>query len=192
MANLSGQNIGTNYKGMINIGSTVNQNISASLQSLTDGDGNNLPIQVSTNQVIIGGGSSLARFVVRGDGTNPISIFEALDGTSVLSLPVAATNTGVLRFRGFYMSFANNTSQLIGIENGTFVFFNTANRFTVSSTGLVTLTNTLNLVAATTARATMNIPSGVAPTSPANGDVWYDGTDLFFRQGTTTRRFSFI
>jgi hypothetical protein len=48
MANLVGSDIGLNYKGLINIGSLVNQNVSASLQFLTDGDGNNLPIQVST------------------------------------------------------------------------------------------------------------------------------------------------
>lgn len=51
MASLLGQNIGTNYKGIITLGSTINQNISASLQSLTDGDGNNLPLQVSTTTV---------------------------------------------------------------------------------------------------------------------------------------------
>ena len=48
MANLVGSDIGLNYKGILNLGATVNQNISGSLQYLTDGDGNNLPIQVST------------------------------------------------------------------------------------------------------------------------------------------------
>jgi hypothetical protein len=48
MANLFNNDIGLNYKGLINIGATINQNISGSLQYLTDGDGNNLPIQVST------------------------------------------------------------------------------------------------------------------------------------------------
>lgn len=85
MANLNGQNIGTNYKGIINIGSTINQNVSASLQSLTDGDGNNLPIKVSTSQTIIGGGSSTGRLVVRGDGANPIYRFENSGGSSVFS-----------------------------------------------------------------------------------------------------------
>ena len=48
MANLVGSDIGLNYKGILNLGATVNQNVSGSLQYLTDGDGNNLPIQVST------------------------------------------------------------------------------------------------------------------------------------------------
>ena len=81
MANLNGQNIGTNYKGIINIGSTVNQNVSASLQSLTDGDGNLLPLQISTTQMSIGGGTAPARLNVRGDGTNPIFRAENSDGT---------------------------------------------------------------------------------------------------------------
>jgi len=56
MANLLGQDIGLNYKGIITIGSTINQNVSASLQSLTDGDGNALPIQVSTTNTQLGYG----------------------------------------------------------------------------------------------------------------------------------------
>ena len=86
MANLNGQNIGTNYKGIINIGSTVNQNVSASLQSLTDGDGTNLPIQASTAQIIIGGGSSTGRLVVRSDGANPAFRVESAAGTAGLTV----------------------------------------------------------------------------------------------------------
>jgi hypothetical protein len=59
MANLFNNDIGLNYKGLINIGSTINQNISGSLQYLTDGDGNNLPIQVSTSAVRFGGSTGL-------------------------------------------------------------------------------------------------------------------------------------
>lgn len=86
MANLNGQNIGTNYKGIINIGSTINQNVTSSLQSLTDGDGNNLSIQVSTSQIIIGGGTSTGRLVVRGDGTNPAFRVESSSGTAGLTV----------------------------------------------------------------------------------------------------------
>lgn len=81
MANLLGQDIGLNYKGLINIGSTINQNISASLQSLTDGDGNLLPLQISTTQMSVGGATGTGRLIVRGDGTNPIFRAENSDGT---------------------------------------------------------------------------------------------------------------
>ena len=59
MANLVGSDIGLNYKGILNLGATVNQNISGSLQYLTDGDGNNLLIQVSTGAIRFGGATGL-------------------------------------------------------------------------------------------------------------------------------------
>jgi len=49
MANLLGQNIGTNYKGILNL-NTLNGNLSATLQAVTDGDGNASPLQLSTAQ----------------------------------------------------------------------------------------------------------------------------------------------
>lgn len=47
-------------------------------------------------------------------------------------------------------------------------------------------TDTLLLPAATTANASINLPHGTAPTSPANGDCWTTTTGLFCRiMGTT-------
>ena len=51
MALLSGQNIGTNYKGILNLGSTINTALSGTLQAITDGDGNASPLQLSTGEV---------------------------------------------------------------------------------------------------------------------------------------------
>jgi hypothetical protein len=50
MANLLGQNIGTNYKGILNL-NTLNGNLSGTLQAVTDGDGNASPLQLSTTEV---------------------------------------------------------------------------------------------------------------------------------------------
>jgi hypothetical protein len=50
MANLSGQNIGTNYKGILNL-NTLNGNLSGTLQAVTDGDGNASPLTLSTGEV---------------------------------------------------------------------------------------------------------------------------------------------
>ena len=44
----------------------------------------------------------------------------------------------------------------------------------------------LNIGASTTAMAPLNVASGVAPTTPNDGDYWYDGTHLNFRIGATT------
>jgi hypothetical protein len=53
MANLSGQNIGTNYKGILNL-DTLNGNLTTTLQSVTDGDGNASPLRLSTTRVDVG------------------------------------------------------------------------------------------------------------------------------------------
>ncbi len=192
MANLNGQNIGTNYKGIINIGSTINQNVSASLQSLTDGDGNNLPIQVSTSQTIIGGGTSAGRLVVRGDGTNPVARFEDSAGNAVLTVPATNALGGRLLFSGSYIGFQNNPNSAIGIESGQMVFFNGAYRFIVGPTGDILTYGTLSLIASTTAKPSFVIAAGVAPTTPIDGAVWYDGTDLKMRVGGTTKTFTLV
>jgi len=43
------------------------------------------------------------------------------------------------------------------------------------------------LAPSVTARASLRIPSGTAPTSPTNGDIWFDGTDLKIRVAGVTR-----
>ena len=48
------------------------------------------------------------------------------------------------------------------------------------------------LAPSSTASATLRIPSGTAPTSPVNGDIWFDGTNLFMRIGGVTKTFTLI
>lgn len=57
---------------------------------------------------------------------------------------------------------------------------------TLSSAPVVTWTTALTLGASTTTKASLNLPSGVAPSSPLAGDLWYDGTHLRVRIGSTT------
>jgi hypothetical protein len=133
MANLNGENIGANYKGFINIGSTINQNVSASLQPLTDGDGNNLPIQVSTAQIVIGGGSSLGRLVVRGDGTNPIVRFEGSAGTAAYVINAAGN---IHTFTGQV-----NISDTVIVNATQGYFWNSRGGFTSSADGVIRLQN---------------------------------------------------
>lgn len=194
MANLNGQYLDslTFYKGLINIGSAVGSNLTSSLQSLTDGDGNNLPIQVSTTQIIIGGGSSAGRLVVRGDGTNPIARFEHSDGTSALLVTHAPNGVGLLT-SGSWIAYNNTTAQLVGIQGGIFHVFSTSSRFQINlANNQVTLYGRLLSSASTTARASINIPSGVAPTTPDNGDIWFDGTNLKMRIAGTTKTFTLV
>jgi hypothetical protein len=69
MANLSGQNIGTNYKGILNLGSTINTALSGTLQAITDGDGNASPLQLSSSEISVGSISG-AKLAVKGNGSS--------------------------------------------------------------------------------------------------------------------------
>lgn len=43
-----------------------------------------------------------------------------------------------------------------------------------------------------TAAASLRIESGTAPTTPNNGDIWFDGTDLKMRVGGVTKTFTLV
>lgn len=61
---------------------------------------------------------------------------------------------------------------------------------TLESSANLTLGGKLQAIAGTTAKPSINIPPGVAPTSPSDGDFWYDGTNVKFRVGGTTKTFT--
>lgn len=48
------------------------------------------------------------------------------------------------------------------------------------------LTSHCTIAAGTTAKSQLNLASSTAPSSPVNGDIWFDGTDLKLRAGGTT------
>ena len=83
MANLYNQNIGLNYQGMLNLGSTINTPLDAfALQYITDGMGNNSPILVSQSQVVIYSNSGASPFAVKAvtASTGGIDIWGATNG----------------------------------------------------------------------------------------------------------------
>lgn len=68
-------------------------------------------------------------------------------------------------------------------------------RVRITNTGLVgigesTPTALLHLAASTTARASLRIVAGTAPTSPNDGDIWFDGTDIKMRIAGATKTFT--
>jgi hypothetical protein len=68
MANLNGADIGTNYKGILNLDSTINTPLDATLRAVTDGEGDASPLQLSTDAVSVGAISG-ARLGIKGTGT---------------------------------------------------------------------------------------------------------------------------
>lgn len=58
--------------------------------------------------------------------------------------------------------------------------------------GTTSPTASLDIPASTTNNASIRIRSGTAPSSPNSGDLWYDGTNLKFRDGATTRTITWV
>lgn len=121
----------------------------------------------------------------------------------------AASATGVLVFSGDVTGTDANNVYFGGTPGGSryaataLRFVTAANGTTVGGTERVTITNNgymgvgvsssvtalLDLAASTTARASLRIRPGVAPTSPTPnaGDMWFDGTNLKFYDGAAVR-----
>jgi hypothetical protein len=59
-------------------------------------------------------------------------------------------------------------------------------------TGTAIIYSKLSMGGGTTSNAQINLASSTAPTSPNNGDIWFDGTDLFMRIGGVTKTFTII
>jgi hypothetical protein len=55
---------------------------------------------------------------------------------------------------------------------------------TITATGIITA------MASATSAASMNIPQGTAPTTPNNGDIWFDGTNFKCRVGGVSKTFT--
>lgn len=122
MANLSGQNIGSNFKGMLNLGSTINTPLSTTLQAITDGDGVASPLQLATNRIALGAstGTSLLNFPDAGttsaDGISfgtGLSIFRDGDNQLVISPGLKIPNSGYLQLKtGASSTFQVNQNSL--------------------------------------------------------------------------------
>lgn len=79
--NLLGQNIGQNYRGIINLGATINSPLSTTLQAVTDGMGNNSPLQLSTTQVSVVAARNYNTFYVGGSPAAAVKIGQSADPT---------------------------------------------------------------------------------------------------------------
>ena len=126
MANLLGQNIGTNYKGILNL-NTLNGNLTTTLEAITDGDGNASTLllsttlaRVSSNLTIGGSTTASARLHVRAAAASIASRFEDNAGVRILEI-----GNG-----GYNIIIGNNNDRLTGSSNSGYFEFNTnANGF---------------------------------------------------------------
>jgi hypothetical protein len=94
-----------------------------------------------------------------------------------------STITGATNNYGFYGNIAAGTGRWNLFMAGT------ADNFINGKLGIGTtsLSAKLNIGAATTAQASLNIASGVLLATPVSGAIEYDGTNLYYTNSTATR-----
>lgn len=116
--------------------------------------------------------------------TNDTLVFSGMNQVQFSNVNLALTNaaTPALIFS------ATGGSMRISANSGVMTVANSTNSplFTVANNS-VSVVPALILAASSASNASVRIPSDTAPTSPNSGDLWYDGTNLKFRDGSTTR-----
>ena len=101
-------------------------------------------------------------------------------------ISTATAGTGTLR--DIRMGFGANYFQAgAGGSNSVVGFLNTSN---IGVGGSVSSSAFIRVIAGTTAAAQIRLVNGVAPSSPVDGDIWFDGTDLKMRIGGVTKTFT--
>jgi nitrogen fixation protein len=140
---------------------------------------------------------------LRFNQTSGGSIFHGIEFATtgiVYGSLLANQSTGEIRlttaasyFPTFYSSGSEGmrltTNRNLIIQNGG-TFTDSGERLQV--TGTAKITSKLSMGAGTTSNAQINLASSTAPTSPANGDIWFDGTDIKMRIGGVTKTFTLV
>ena len=88
------------------------------------------------------------------------------------------------------VSTINQTGGANGITRG--IYINPTLTAAADFRAIEVTGGTTVLAPSVTARASLRIPSGTAPTSPVNGDIWFDGTLLKMQIGGVTKTFTLI
>lgn len=131
----------------------------------------------------LGGGTVSATTHLTINGTN-----SAPSGTSmgISNNFTFFPNSGNANATAFsYQGIINQTGTATGITRG--LYINPTLTAAADFRAIEVASGITILGAATTAKASLRIPSGTAPTSPVNGDIWFDGTNLNVRIAGVTR-----
>jgi len=139
------------------------------------------------------GGSGYATF--GGNVTLPItgSAFTSTSGTQIgLNYTSSfAPTSGTAIYSAFSITTTlNQTGGANGITRGLYV--NPTLTAVADYRAIEVASGITILGAATTAKASLRIPSGTAPTSPVNGDIWFDGTNIKMQIGGVTKTFTLL
>ena len=84
MANLLGNDIGLNYKGLLNLDTTINIPLDGTLRVVTDGEGDSSPLYLSTTQVGVKATTDNNSIVAEFKTSANIKVLEILDRGSLI------------------------------------------------------------------------------------------------------------
>ena len=141
--------------------------------------------------------------VVLRHSANTLRVFDSTDTTATGAIEAGAatfsgdvTITDVGGIPTLFFGDANHYMRRNGAyvevrPNDGFRIRNGITQFEVALSGNTTIAGILNLPASTTSRASINIPDGVAPTTPVDGDMWCVGDILYRRIGGVTKSLTF-
>lgn len=138
--------------------------------------------------------------------TNSPSSGATLDLAEIRATRNDTRSSGAARYAALYTDGTINqtgstTANIYGwIDNpvltsilGTYVAMQTVTGVHGFALALATVpTAVVDVAASTTARASLRIRTGVAPTTPNDGDIWQDGTDIKIRIGGVTKTFTLV
>ncbi len=151
------------------------------MEDVWNTSGNAIGIKYNVTATASGSSSLVMQLQVAGSNVFTVSKNGAV--TAISNMQVGAASGYIWGGRSILASPANGTVRMTNqAENG----------FTSLQLGTATAAGFLSVPAATTAIPHMNLTAGVAPTSPANGDIWFDGTDIKMRIGGVTKTFTLI
>jgi hypothetical protein len=140
--------------------------------------------------------------IVIGFGTGVLST-SATDGFLYVPNCAGAPSGAATSFTGSKALVYDSSNDQLGIYNGSWKMLpalGVANSWTAANSfsgvvgigGASASSTWLNLAAGTTAKSQINLAASTAPTSPSNGDFWFDGTDVKIRVSGATKTFTLV
>lgn len=137
----------------------------------------NVLISSGTAGTFIGSGGSIRYTSESGVNTNAVYLSGNTTGQDVLiGFVGGGATTNIYSYIQTSGYIGTRGSLKLGASSGTDV--------------ITALTSSwLRIAAGTTTRSQINLAPSTAPTSPNDGDIWYDGTNLYFRSGSVTKTF---
>ena len=125
-----------------------------------------------------------------GYGINVLGKSMAVSGGSILSLGVGSPGAANIEY---FLLTHDGASAYLQVNKGGTGFYRP---LLIQNGGATAITigtdQKAQFTASTTSRPPINLLPGVAPTSPVDGDIWYDGSNLKIRVGATTKTFTIV